>query len=57
MEIKFIAAFGAADAVIAVPPAGCTVGRAFLTQVGRGVSIGTRRTLRHAGTVLVQEIA
>lgn len=57
MEIQFIATFGAADAVIAVPPAGFTVGRTFLTQVGRRVSIGTRRTLRHTGTVLVQEMA
>lgn len=57
MEIQFVATFGAADAVIAVPPAGFAVGRTLLTQVGRRVSIGTGRTLRHTGTVLVQEVS
>lgn len=57
VKVQFIAAFGAADAVIAVPPAGFTVGRTFLTQVGSRVSIGTSRTLHHTGTILVQEIS
>lgn len=56
VEIKFIGTFGAADAVITVAPAGFTVGRTFLTQVGGRVSIGTGRTLHHTRTVLVQEI-
>lgn len=57
VEIQRVATFGAADAVVAVPPAGVTVGRTFLTQVGGSVAIGTRWTLQHAGTVLVQEVA
>lgn len=57
VEVQFNATFGAADAVIAVPPAGFTVGRTFLTQVGSRVSIGTSRTLHHTGSVLVQEIS
>lgn len=57
MEIQFVATFGAADAVVAVPPAGFTVGRTFLTQVGRRVSVGTGGALHHTGAVLVQEVA
>lgn len=57
VEKKFIASFGAADAVVTVVYTRFTVWWTILTQLSSRASKGARWTLQHTRTLLVQEIS